>query len=69
MLKKQLSFFAVPDLPCRQKPVREGRQWSASRKRGSPEMNGAVKIALFHRKTLLICWGKIDPINQECLLL
>ena len=28
-----------------------------------------VKIEIFHRKTLLICWGKIDPINQECLLL
>ena len=28
-----------------------------------------VKIITFHRKTLLICWGKIDPINQECLLL
>ena len=28
-----------------------------------------VKIVIFHRKTLLICWGKIDPINQECLLL
>jgi len=28
-----------------------------------------VKIITFDRKTLLICWGKIDPINQECLLL
>ena len=28
-----------------------------------------VKIVIFHRKTLLICWGEIDPINQECLLL
>lgn len=41
---------------------------------GTPTINHKfvdlpVKIITFHRKTLLICWGKIDPINQECLLL